>query len=300
MKKNLLLVFALISTFGFSQESIFDIINYSGGKKIITTTTACNSSNYLCSLYLDELSSQSTGSIEIKRNGSVYNPSNANSLTISGGHSYTLNGVTFSEINNNSSTYGNYINFDTSGGGTGTSLIGNYTWQDFSWSGEETGAIANDGKAKTLWYEIDLPQSFVDNLLEGDEVRVLNRQADFSGSGSFANGGDLLVLKKIAGQLIVASSNGYNQVSLSVSEIEKSKNNLVIYPNPTNNFITIQNRQNSTENYDYKIVDLTGRVVKSGNSKFNEQINIEGLENGNYIIQTQTEREKFIEKLIKN
>lgn len=89
--------------------------------------------------------------------------------------------------------------------------------------------------------------------------------------------------------------------SLSISEIDILKKEISIYPNPTNNFITIQNNRNSTENFEYKIVDLTGRTVKSGDSKFNEQINIESLSNGNYIIQIQTEyREKFTEKLIKN
>jgi hypothetical protein len=79
----------------------------------------------------------------------------------------------------------------------------------------------------------------------------------------------------------------------NLEELEK----LQIYPNPTNNNITIQNTEKSSENFEYKIIDLTGRIVKSGNSKFNEQISIESLESGNYIIQNS---EKFTEKLIKN
>ena len=76
---------------------------------------------------------------------------------------------------------------------------------------------------------------------------------------------------------------------------------IIIYPNPTNNFITIQNDQRKTKNIEYKIVDLTGRVVKNNNSKFNEQINIENLTSGNYIIQFQTDsNDNFTQKLIKN
>lgn len=76
---------------------------------------------------------------------------------------------------------------------------------------------------------------------------------------------------------------------------------LMVYPNPSNNYITIQHKQNLTENYDYSIIDLIGRIVKSGKSKFNELINIENLTSGNYIIQIETEKgEKFTEKLIKN
>jgi hypothetical protein len=64
---------------------------------------------------------------------------------------------------------------------------------------------------------------------------------------------------------------------------------------------TIQRNENSTENFAYKIVDLTGRIIKNGNSKFNEQIIIESLESGNYIIQIQTDsNQNFTQKIIKN
>lgn len=120
-------------------------------------------------------------------------------------------------------------------------------------------------------------------------------------TGGFANGGDVLVLKKVGNQLIVTSSIGYNQVTLSTNEIVNSKSKIYIYPNPTKNFITIQNEENTTENFEYKIVDLTSRIVKNGNSKFNEQINIESLTSGNYIIQIQTDsNQNFTQKFIKN
>jgi len=92
-----------------------------------------------------------------------------------------------------------------------------------------------------------------------------------------------------------------NSIAILSTTDDELKDKFSIYPNPTNNFITIQNKENSTESYDYKIVDLTGRIVKSGNSKFNEQINVESLTSGNYIIQIQTDSNQFItQKLIKN
>ena len=88
---------------------------------------------------------------------------------------------------------------------------------------------------------------------------------------------------------------------LSVSDLDFSQKNIILFPNPTNNFIIIQNIENTSEHFEYKIVDLTGRIVKNGNAKFNEQINIESLTSGNYIVQIETENgEKFTEKLIKN
>ncbi len=86
---------------------------------------------------------------------------------------------------------------------------------------------------------------------------------------------------------------------LNLSNIQELEN-LKIYPNPTNNNITIQNKEKSSENFEYKIIDLTGRIVKSGNSKFNEQISIESLTSGNYIIQIEIENsQKLTKKLIK-
>ncbi len=87
---------------------------------------------------------------------------------------------------------------------------------------------------------------------------------------------------------------------LSIDEVS-SKDATILYPNPSNNFITIQNKENTVEKLDYKIIDFTGRIVKRGNSKYNEQINIDCLTRGNYIIQLETENGKsIIEKLIKN
>ena len=99
----------------------------------------------------------------------------------------------------------------------------------------------------------------------------------------------------------VFNGTGTQSSVLTVSEIENYKIKFSIYPNPIKNFVLIENQQNFTGNLEFTITDLTGRIVKNGNSKFNEQINIEGLTSGNYIIQIETENGvKFTEKLIKH
>lgn len=87
---------------------------------------------------------------------------------------------------------------------------------------------------------------------------------------------------------------------LSISHFSTNLN-FKLYPNPSNNNFTIQYEENITKIFQYIIVDLTGRIVKKGNSNFGEQINVEELNSGNYIIQIEIENgEKFTEKLIKN
>lgn len=78
------------------------------------------------------------------------------------------------------------------------------------------------------------------------------------------------------------------------------ENELKLYPNPTSNNIIIIDDKKLSEIFEYKVIDLTGRIVKSGSSKFNEQISIESLTSGNYIIEIEIENDqKLTKKLIK-
>lgn len=87
---------------------------------------------------------------------------------------------------------------------------------------------------------------------------------------------------------------------LGIDNFELTKK-IVLYPNPSNDYIKLQNTVNLNENFQYNISDLTGRKVLNGNSKFDEKINIDTLINGNYFIQIENENgEIFKEKFIKN
>lgn len=79
------------------------------------------------------------------------------------------------------------------------------------------------------------------------------------------------------------------------------KTELKLFPNPTSDAITITSNENETEDITYNIIDLLGRVVKKGHSKLNQEINIQDLNNGNYIVEIKnTEGEIVRKKLIKN
>lgn len=86
---------------------------------------------------------------------------------------------------------------------------------------------------------------------------------------------------------------------LSVSEINQ-KNTISVYPNPAGRFIKIQSKESDTKKFDYTIVDIAGRMIEKGTSTFSDQINIENLASGIYMIQVKTEKgEILIEKFIK-
>jgi hypothetical protein len=87
--------------------------------------------------------------------------------------------------------------------------------------------------------------------------------------------------------------------SLSISESENLENKISIYPNPASLFITIANKSIPAETFEYNIVDLKGSIVAHGNSRFNEKINVANLTSGNYFIRLKIENTVIVKKIIK-
>jgi len=89
--------------------------------------------------------------------------------------------------------------------------------------------------------------------------------------------------------------NSQCESALSVKELTKSQD-LNIYPNPASDFIYIKNLKDA-ENY--KILDMSGRIVAQGKLDDNE-IDIKNLQEGNYILQIKSKESiknfKFVKK----
>jgi N-acetylneuraminic acid mutarotase len=88
------------------------------------------------------------------------------------------------------------------------------------------------------------------------------------------------------------------EYDLSADNINESKRNseINIFPNPTNDIITIESPLNSN----IELISLTGQVLKSFNSNVTKQlINIANLENGVYIIKAKTDKGIAIMKFTK-
>lgn len=87
--------------------------------------------------------------------------------------------------------------------------------------------------------------------------------------------------------------------TLGVNDIANNKVKINVYPNPAKDFISIKNDR--TENFVYQIIDSSGKIVKTGKAKTEEQIDVRGLVKGNYVLQIEIgSRETQILKLIKN
>ncbi|MFN4951216.1 MAG: T9SS type A sorting domain-containing protein, partial [Flavobacteriales bacterium] len=131
-----------------------------------------------------------------------------------------------------------------------------------------------------------------DNLLSTPAVANTTYQWVFCPSGlSISNQNDTSYLPNVNGSYAVEASNACGTV---VSEcviidnmgIEELTNPLVIYPNPTTNYLNIDGL--STEMISYEVIDVTGRVVLKGLvNQSNHGLEMGSLVTGNYTLRLQ-------------
>ena len=72
------------------------------------------------------------------------------------------------------------------------------------------------------------------------------------------------------------------------------------FQNPIEDYFSLQNKNESNENYKLEIYDLLGAIVKAGSFKYNENINVTELQSGIYIVKVTNEENKiYTGKLLK-
>lgn len=312
MKNKILIIFSLITSLSFSQQvvkritdtpaqTIVELFVLRNGTILPNTT---GESNF------------NSGASDSSGNVIIYNPAISSTYTKqhlpSGTASHSTEQIgngTFPFDGNQTNTYNNTNFVATNGSGATLSIL--ILQED----GNADSTQDSNSITDLLYTKFYLPKTLTDGnpIPTGLVAKCSSRLGKDLATGatmppkqsvSFTFNGTTWVsssidwLGNIMPTLQEIDNNGQ---LLNINEfINNSK--ITIYPNPTNNFITIQNKQTNTiENFEYKIIDFTGRIVRSGNSKFNNQINVESLESGNYIIQIETENgKKLTEKLIKN
>ena len=89
--------------------------------------------------------------------------------------------------------------------------------------------------------------------------------------------------------------------NLSVDELAIDE--VKLYPNPTTSILNITFKANDTEKITFDVYDLNGRWIQSTtNTTYSneQQINVEGLKTGTYILVIRTGTYTFTHKFIKN
>ena len=118
------------------------------------------------------------------------------------------------------------------------------------------------------------------------------------------NGGGSIVLYDSENEVIYNTPGNYGEGeevffrtigSLSVND--NNLQNVIIYPNPTNTILNIENAENST----IEVYDLLGRVVLfENNISTNNQLNVSNLPIGTYLIKIKNNNKIITDKFIVN
>lgn len=104
----------------------------------------------------------------------------------------------------------------------------------------------------------------------------------------------------LSGWLVANCGAGTMIISSSLSNKTYNQNKFKIFPSPSSDSIIINSIESKYVKFDYKIFDMLGRAINSGNSNFEEKINIEELKLGNYFIQiTDDTNNSSVQKFIK-
>lgn len=310
MKKKLLIIFSLVTSLSFSQQvvkritdtptqTIVELFALRNGTSLPNTTGNFNFD---------------IGTSDNKGNIIIYNPSFSNTYTKQQLPSGTalhsteqIGNGTFPFDGNQTYTLNN-TNF-VANGGSGATLPLLIPQED----GNADSTQDSNSISDLMYSKFYLPKT----LTNGNPIPTNLVAICISRSGTDLNtGGNSNPTKRLGfafnGTTWVEQTNDpigntYDtlqeiDISGQLLKVNEFINNyrITIYPNPSKNFFAIYDQKNSVEDFKYKIIDLTGSNVKSGNSKFNEQISIESLTSGNYIIQIEIENgQKLTKKLIK-
>lgn len=118
-------------------------------------------------------------------------------------------------------------------------------------------------------------------------------------------GSDVLIkfesMNKQGNNLFLDNIWVYQGVEPVAVEENKLLNEVKIYPNPSNNTLTLELGTNSLTNASYQLIDMTGRIVKANTIYQNRTfIHVADLTNGIYFINVVNEHGNKVLKLVKN
>ncbi|KAA5531931.1 zinc-dependent metalloprotease [Paenimyroides baculatum] len=105
------------------------------------------------------------------------------------------------------------------------------------------------------------------------------------------------------GNIFYTVSKKFTLWDPNLSTEEVTLDNLKIYPNPTTNILNIEFSSTDIEKVKFDIFDLNGRLIKTvskeNSNQVNQQINVESLQTGTYILVINTGKYTSTHKFIK-
>lgn len=169
------------------------------------------------------------------------------------------------------------------------------------------GTIANSNTLIMNVTSINNNVNLVGNTLISYQNGALYQWVDCSDNTSILSATD---------QAFTPTSNGSYQLDISLNGCDASSEcqeviisgglglkdlnvtERLVYPNPAKDMFTI--KLSTSDLFEVKVIDLSGKLVYSGRHSNDEPISVQGLVNGNYTVLIENENFKITEKLIIN
>jgi len=105
--------------------------------------------------------------------------------------------------------------------------------------------------------------------------------------------GDNLTIDQ--GNRVTFNNFSFKGVPLTLSLPEDNKLNISVYPNPTSGNLNILH---SYDKVNYQLYSIDGKLIQTG-SVFNQQIQLDGLQNGIYLLQLENDGKRETKKIVK-
>ena len=102
-----------------------------------------------------------------------------------------------------------------------------------------------------------------------------------------------------SGWILGNCPNGTMQLNEVLSNNKFENYKIEIFPNPTYDFIEFKNTDSINDLIDYKIIDLTGRCIKTGKINNDNKIDLRLLSCGNYILEITSKQNISRTKILK-
>lgn len=128
-------------------------------------------------------------------------------------------------------------------------------------------------------------------------IKVYGYNYNFSGSQNYS-------LKVTLSSVSYSCHTPFRMDSTAMSQ--NTSDNLLVYPNPASNSITLENKFDRDDHITLKLRDVNGKVVLDGDKEeavsagtFVKEINIEALAPGIYFLFIETDGGQFVRKIVK-
>ncbi len=180
------------------------------------------------------------------------------------------------------SVHGMYVSFDNGNNWTyaNNGLVTNYSIRDFANKGSDLFVTTDYGVFATNdfgqnWFAIN---NGLKNL-NASSIKILN---DTLYVGTYGNG----IWKQ-----------SITDINLNVHDYQQSDKSLKIYPNPASEYVHVATNSHKAR---FKIIDMVGKEVLSGNLNTSNEINISTIKCGAYVVFIQFDKKVQTTKLLIN